>query len=292
MAMRRIPDSELIINPDGSIYHLCLRPEQLADTIITVGDPERVPHVSRHFDSIEHRVQHREFVIHTGRLGSKRLTVLSTGMGTDNVDIALNELDALANIDFTTRTIKKDINHLTIIRLGTSGAVSAEVALDSIVLSETAIGMDNMMAFYKQKNTPQELALANTFHDHMLEALPTVHPYVASADESLLERFSSLGQAGMTVTAPGFYGPQARSLRTDNMSADLIEMINTFRHDNKRISNMEMETSGIYALGAHLGHRCLSVSAILAHRIHHTFSIDPQKTIDNMIVKALEILGQ
>jgi uridine phosphorylase len=289
--MRIIPDSELILNPDGSTYHLCLRPEQLADTIITVGDPRRVAEVSRHFDRIEHRVQDREFHTHTGMLGLKRLSVISTGIGTDNIDIVFNELDALANIDLKTRTIKKDITSLSIIRLGTSGAVSEDIPLDSIVMSEADIGLDNLMAFYRQSNSIQETLLAEAFLSHIHLTFPTLHPYAASADNELLDRFEKLGKKGLTVTAPGFFGPQGRQLRTVNHSDDLIGLIHRFRHLNYRVTNLEMETAGMYALGAHLGHRCLSVSAIIVHRIFNTFSSDPQKTIDSMIVKALDILA-
>ena len=290
--MKQIPDSELIINPDGSIYHLHLRPEHISDTIITVGDQARVPEVSRHFDSIEHRVQNREFLTHTGMLGTRRITVLSTGIGTDNIDIVLNELDALVNIDFTNRTVRKDLTSLSIIRLGTSGAVSQDIPLDSIVISEAAIGLDSLMDFYKQHNSVEETALMQAFTAHIQSSLPAVRPYAASADPGLLKEFESIGQKGLTVTAPGFYAPQGRQLRSTNQSSDLIGLIHDFRHEHYRITNLEMETAGIYALGAHLGHRCLSVNAILAHRIFNTFSTEPKKVIDTMIVKALEVLGR
>jgi len=288
--MRVIPDSEFIINEDGSIYHLHLRPEHISDTIITVGDPERVAEISKHFDSIEHRVQNREFLTHTGTLGGKRITVLSTGIGTDNIDIVMTELDALANIDFQTRTAQKNITNLTIIRLGTSGAVTADIPLDSILLSEAAIGIDSLMSYYRQKNTKEEIALADAFLDHVHQAFPFLHPYIASADAGLLKRFEDMGPHGVTVTAPGFYGPQGRELRADIQSPDLIQLLHSFRHQHYRITNLEMETAGLYGLGGHLGHRCLSVSAIVAHRISNTFSTQPQKVIDAMIVKALDIL--
>ena len=288
--MRVIPESEFIINEDGSIYHLHLKPEHISDTIITVGDPGRVAEISKHFDSIEYRMQYREFVTHTGMLRGKRLTAISTGMGTDNIDIAMTELDALANIDFQTRTAKKNITSLTIIRLGTSGSVSADIPLDSILLSEAAIGIDNLMSYYKQKNTNEETQLADAFTNHLQHTFPFLHPYVASADTGLMKRFEDLGPRGVTVTAPGFYGPQGRQLRADIQTTDLITLLHSFHHQHYRITNLEMETAGIYALGGHLGHRCLSVSAILAHRISNTFSVQPQKIIDAMIMKALDIL--
>jgi uridine phosphorylase len=289
--MKVIPESELIINPDGSIYHLHLRPEHIADTIITVGDQTRVAEITKHFDSIEHKVQNREFLTHTGMLGAKRITVISTGIGTDNIDIVFNELDALANIDFQTRLPKNDITSLTIVRLGTSGAVSEDVPMDSIVLSEAGIGLDSLMAYYHQINTQIEKSMAEAFRTHINGSLPHIRPYASMADSALLERFSSMGKKGVTVTAPGFYAPQGRQLRSVNQSPDLINLIHTFRHQHYRITNLEMETAGIYALGAHLGHRCLSVNAILAHRILNTFSSDPKKIVDKMIKEALEILA-
>jgi uridine phosphorylase len=286
-----IPGSELIINSDGTIYHLHLHPEHLADTIITVGDQERVSEISKHFDRIEHRVQNREFLTHTGRLGAKRITVVSTGIGTDNIDIVFNELDALANIDFQTRTVKNDIRQLTIIRLGTSGAVNEDIPLDSIVLSEAGIGTDSLMAFYHQTNSGAEQQLADAFQRHIAHSFPAIRPYATFADEKLLEQFRSIGQSGITVTAPGFYAPQGRRLRSDNLSNDLIPLLHSFHHQGHRITNLEMETAGIYTLGRHLGHRCLSVSAILAHRIFNTFSVNPKGVIDRMITDALQILA-
>jgi uridine phosphorylase len=287
-----IPDSELIINPDGSIYHLQLRPDQVADTIITVGDPDRVAEVSRHFDSIQHRAQHREFVTHTGMLGARQITVVSTGIGTDNIDIVFNELDALVNIDFATRTIKKEIRSLDIIRLGTSGAVSEEVELESILLSSAGIGLDSLMAYYRQDHHRSERELQDAFEKHIADILPHVRPYVAMGDESLLSKFGSMGQRGITVTAPGFYAPQGRCLRSANQTNDLVSLFHSFRHADMRITNLEMETAGIYALGKHLGHRCLSVNAILAHRIKNTFSTNPALVVDKMIKNALEILSR
>ncbi len=288
--MRVIPDSELIINPDGSIYHLHLRPEHVSDTIITVGDQERVAEVSKHFDSIECRIQNREFLTHTGMLGSKRITVISTGIGTDNIDIVFNELDALTNIDIQTRMVKKDIKSLTIIRLGTSGAVNEEIPIDSIVISEAGIGLDSLMAYYRHDNTPQEIQLAAAFSQHIRPAFSNLNPYATFADAGLIRQFESLGHKGLTVTAPGFYAPQGRELRAANQSTEFIKLINSFRHLNSHITNLEMETAGIYALGAMLGHRCLSVNAILAHRITNRFSEQPQKVVDAMICKALGIL--
>ncbi|MBS1685760.1 MAG: nucleoside phosphorylase [Bacteroidetes bacterium] len=285
-----IPESELIINPDGSVYHLHLRPDQVGDTIITVGDPGRVKEVTKHFDSIEHTIQYREFLTQTGMMGLKRLTVISTGIGTDNIDIVFNELDALVNIDLQTRTVKKEIKSLEIIRLGTSGAVSESVELDSLLLSECAIGIEGLMTYYDQRASIQETLLAEAFRNHVHVAMPAIVPYAAFADESLLERFDSMGSRGMTLTAPGFYAPQGRHLRVGSKADELLALIRSFRHLNYRVTNLEMETSGIYGLGKHLGHRCLSINAIVAQRANNKFSKDAGKVVDRMISEALEII--
>ncbi len=285
-----IPESELIINADGSVYHLHLRPEQIADTIITVGDPGRVKEVTKHFDSIEHTVQYREFLTQTGMMGLKRLTVISTGIGTDNIDIVFNELDALANIDLNTRTVKEDLKSLEIIRLGTSGAVSEEVELDSLLLSECAIGIEGLMTYYDQHASIQETLLAEAFRNHVHVTMPAIAPYAAFADEGLLERFDSMGRRGVTLTAPGFYAPQGRHLRYESKATELMALIRSFRHLNYRVTNLEMETSGIYGLGKHLGHRCLSINAIVAQRVGNVFSKDAGRVVDRMIREALEIV--
>lgn len=285
-----IPESELIINPDGSVYHLHLRPEQIADTIITVGDPGRVKEVTKHFDSIEHTVQYREFLTQTGMMGLKRLTVISTGIGTDNIDIVFNELDALANIDLRTRMVKQDIKSLDIIRLGTSGAVSPEIELDSLLLSECAIGIEGLMTYYDQHASIQETLLAEAFRNHIHVAMPAIAPYAAFADQGLLERFDQMGRRGLTLTAPGFYAPQGRHLRYESKATELMGLIRSFRHLNYVVTNLEMETSGIYGLGKHLGHRCLSINAIVAQRVGNVFSKDAGKVVDRMIREALEII--
>ena len=287
---RRIPEAELIINSDGSIYHLQLKPEQLAETIITVGDPDRVAEVSKHFDNIQHKVQHREFLTHTGYLNNKRLTVISTGIGTDNIDIVLNELDALVNIDFNTRYAKEDLTSLQIIRMGTSGAISEDVPMDSIVISEVGIGMDGLMNFYELQNSIWETVYLEAFMSHIKPYFKEVKPYIASADPLLLERFEKHYAKGTTVTACGFYGPQGRMLRAKNEFKDFANVINQFRHKHFRISNLEMETAGIYGFGKLLGHQCLSINAILADRMGQRFSTNPKKIIDKMIEQSLDII--
>ena len=287
--MNRIAESELIINSRGAVYHLDLRPEELADTIITVGDPDRVAAVSKHFDTIETRCNHREFISHTGLIGKKRITVISTGIGTDNIDIVLNELDALANIDFATRTVKPELSRLTIIRIGTSGSLQADVPVDSFVASTHGIGIDNLLNFYRRDNNEEELQLIRAFaiHTQMTNlAIPTI----ASAGPSVQKHFVEGYFQGMTVTCPGFYGPQGRVLRLGLTNPDLIDQLTQFRYGNHRITNFEMETSAIYGLGKLLGHQCLSLNAIVANRVEKTFSKDGALAVENLIIKSLGII--
>lgn len=287
-----IPESELIIRPDGSIYHLHLLPEQLAETVITVGDPGRVETVSKHFDTIQHKVQHREFLTHTGYLNNKRISVISTGIGTDNIDIVFNELDALVNIDLKTRTIKKDKTSLDIIRVGTSGSVSADIATDSVIISEVGIGMDGLMNFYEHENSIWETVYLEAFANYIKPHFNAVTPYIASAGENLVAKFEPHFKKGTTITACGFYAPQGRMLRGKREFPDFIEVINKFRHKHFSISNLEMETAGIYGIGKLLGHNCLSVNAILANRIDKTFTKEPEKLVSKMIEKVLEVVTQ
>jgi len=245
----RIPESELIINPDGSIYHLHLKPNEIAETIITVGDPDRVENVSKHFDNVQHKVRHREFVTHTGYLNNKRITVISTGIGTDNIDIVFNELDALVNIDFATRTIKQELTSLDIIRVGTSGSVNEEVDVDTILISEIAFGMDGLMNFYACENTIQETVYLEAFTGYLKTYFKDAKPYIASAGENLLRKFEPHYNKGTTITANGFYAPQGRRLRLQQEFPNFVEVINKFRHKHFRITNLEMETAGIYGLG-------------------------------------------
>lgn len=285
-----IAESELIINPNGSIYHLELHPEQLADIVITVGDPDRVGEVSKYFDQIEFQIHHRELVTHTGYLNNKRLSVVSTGMGTDNIDIVMTELDALANIDFATRTPKNELTSLQIIRLGTSGAVSEELGNDEIIITETSFGLDTLMHYYPVEQSIQETVYLEAFTNYMRPHFPLLQPYIASGDEALLEKFSAVYKKGTTLTAPGFYAPQGRQLRAKTATQNLIPLLQNFRHKHFRITNFEMETAGIYGLGKALGHRCLSVNALVANRVTQKFSTQPEKTIQKMIEQSLELI--
>ncbi|GAA4136410.1 nucleoside phosphorylase [Sphingobacterium kyonggiense] len=283
-----INDSELIINADGSIYHLNLKPEDIADTIIFVGDPDRVPEVSKYFDRIELRKGKREFITHTGYVKDKRITVISTGIGTDNIDIVLNELDALVNIDFQTRSLKPEIKSLDIIRIGTSGSIQGNLAMGTILASEYAIGFDSLMQYYKKTYSTQESeiqqAVLQTFDDLSFK------PYIGHASPELLKKFAFDLPMGITMTAPGFYGPQGRQLRTQNVYPNLIRQANAFQVNNRQITNLEMETAGIYALSNLLGHHALSINAILASRVKETFAENPQEIVDKAIQMVLSRL--
>lgn len=288
--MQYIPESELIINDRGAIYHLNLRPEELADTVITVGDPDRVAMVSRYFDSIEHRQQHREFITHTGWLGKKRISVVSTGIGTDNIDIALNELDALVNIDFTTRTIKPHLTALNIIRVGTAGSLQAAVETDSFVASSHGIGVDNLLHFYRNENNEEEKQLLQAFITHTQLHDNIALPYISSVSVSLIKHFVKDFHQGITVTCPGFYGPQGRVLRLGLNYPGFINRLMDFNFGAHRVSNFEMETAAIYGIGRLLGHHCLSLSAIVANRFNKSFSKDGAAAVDSLIRKTLEII--
>ncbi|MFT3751203.1 MAG: nucleoside phosphorylase [Agriterribacter sp.] len=288
--MHQIAASELILNSRGAIYHLDLLPHELAHTIITVGDPDRVPAVSKHFDTIEYSRQHREFITHTGWIGSKNISVISTGIGTDNIDIVINELDALVNIDLTSRTIKHDFTALQIIRIGTSGSLQADIPVDSFVASSHGIGIDNLLHFYRHDNNMEEKELLQSFitqtqlHDNI------AIPYISSANVGLIKHFTQNYFNGITLTCPGFYGPQGRILRMGVSHPGFIDRLTEFSFGQHRICNFEMETSGIYGLGKILGHQCLSLSAIVANRISKTFSKDSAAAVDELIKRTLEII--
>lgn len=282
--------SELILNADRSIYHLNLHPEDIAFTIITVGDPERVPLVSRYFDNVELRKGKREFVTHTGYLNQTRLTVISTGIGTDNIDIVLNELDALANIDLDTGRAIPVPKQLSFVRIGTSGAIQPEIALDSILLSEYALGLDGLLHFYREA-TPAEIEFQNIFATHMQWASSKARPYFEQADERLFTQLESdLTTKGFTATNAGFYGPQGRTLRLVPQDADLPGNLATFEYKGQKVTNLEMETAGLYGLSRLLGHKAVSLSCILANRATGSFSKNPEKAVENLIAYTLNKL--
>lgn len=289
--MNPIAASELVINADGSIYHLHLHPEQIAHTIFLVGDPGRVPRVSQYFDSIEHRVQHREFVTHTGTLAGKRLSVLSTGIGTDNIDIVLNELDALVNIDFQTRRPKEHLTTLKLIRLGTSGGLAADVPVGSIVVSAYGIGLDNLADYYQRSVSEDEKNMKVQFEAFARSVGIHVQVYAAKASEQLLQTFKN-HQAGITLTCPGFYGPQGRNLRlTSIYNSRFFDEAEKFHYSGVNITNFEMETSAIYLLASLLGHQALSCNAILANRLRKEFAPNPASAVSHLIESILETVA-
>jgi uridine phosphorylase len=288
--MQRIAESELIINKRGAIYHLDLLPEEIAQTIITVGDPERVKAVSNHFDKVEVKRQHREFVSHTGYVAKKRITVISTGMGPDNIDICLNELDALINIDFEKRMVKEKLTALNIIRIGTSGSLHVHIPVDSFVVSTHGLGLDNLLNFYRLENNEEEKQLLHAFYIHTQLHPQISQPYLSSGSPSLLKHFISDFHHGITVTCPGFYGPQGRILRLGIKNPDLINRLTHFNYGQHKLTNFEMETAAIYGLGRLLGHHCISLSAIVANRVQKEFSKDGNALIEKLILHALSII--
>ena len=279
--------SELILNADQSIYHLNLLPEDLAPTIILVGDQNRVPRVSQHFDEIEVRKSKREFYTHTGWLKGKRVSVVSTGIGTDNIDIVLNELDALVNIDFTTKTLKENLTQLDIVRIGTSGAVQADIPVNAMVLSEYAIGFDYVLHFYDSQHI-QLHEIQQAFIDHTAWPSHRSRPYVIGADPALINKLSSPDIIrGFTGTNTGFYGPQGRQLRIALEDQDHTSKLTSFEFNGLRLANLEMESSAIFGLSKLMGHRAASMNCILANRVTGEFSQNPAAAVDQIIAYTL-----
>lgn len=289
--MKRIlAESELILNPDGSIYHLNLKPEHLAETVITVGDPDRVSKVTKHFDAIEFSVRCREFKTETGTYRGKRITVISTGIGTDNIDIVFNELDALANVDFKSRTIKENLTSLDIIRIGTSGSIQKNIPVDSILISKYAMGLDCMLQAYDCDHI-LEKDLENAFIKQISWDLKRGIPYIVKGSNELENRLkSSETFIGCTATMNGFYGPQSRVLRLEVKDNQLNEKMSDFEFNSIKITNLEMETAGIYGLSKLLGHNAISMNAILANRVNGTFSKNPGVIVDKLIKYTLDKL--
>lgn len=282
--------SELVLNPDGSVYHLALRPEQLADTVLVVGDPGRVALISERFDSVEHRTQNREFIAHTGLLDGRRFTALATGIGTDNIDIVLNELDALVNIDLEQRRVRAAHRSLRIVRLGTCGALQPDVPVDSLVVSSHGLGFDNVLHYYANEQDDAEMRLLQAFlaHTEWPDNLPV--PYVGTGDPQLVELLGHDHQVGITATAGGFYGPQGRQLRAVPSVPDLNDSFSAFAHEGRRLLNYEMETSALYGLGGLLGHRTCTVCCVVANRMRKEYSKDHHSAIGRMIDTVLERL--
>ena len=286
-----IASSELILNPDGSVYHLNLKPEHIAKDIIFVGDQNRVEKITKHFSSIEFSQQKREFKTQTGIYKGKRMTVMSTGIGPDNIGIVMNELDALVNIDLETREVKKELTALHIVRIGTSGSLQADIPCDSFVMSQYGLGLDNMLRSYLIDGI-SEKAIEDAFIQQTNWDLRKGRPYVIRASETLEKRIES-DQIfkGFTGTAGGFYGPQGRVLRLNIQDAKLNNKMDQFEYEGIKMTNLEMETAAIYGLGRLLGHECLSLNAIIANRAAGTFSDDPYKAVDALIAYALDKLA-
>lgn len=289
--MRTIPASELIINDDGSIFHLHLRPGQLADTVILVGDPGRVALVAGYFDTKECEVSNREFNTVTGTYKGKRMTVLSTGIGIGNIDISVTELDALANVDFSTRQEKAEKKQLTLLRLGTSGAIQPDIEVGEVVFSRTSVGFDGLLNYYKGRNEVCDLAIEQAFMEHTgwNDLLPK--PYFIDADKTLFEHFSDVTRDGITVAAPGFYAPQGRWVRLEPQDIRLNEKIESFDYHGRRITNLEMEGSALAGLAALMGHRAATVCTIIAQRIAHDACTDYKPFVRRMIETALDKLA-
>ncbi len=287
-----INGSELILNPDGSLYHLNLKPGEIALDIITVGDPKRVVKIKKLMSHVHVEKEKREFYTVTGELEGKPLTVISTGIGTDNIDIVMNELDTLVNIDFETKKIKKKHTSLSFYRIGTTGGLTEDIALDSLVVSEYAIGMDGLLHYYNCK-TPAELqVLASEIRDQIKSTLPQVFPYVFKSSLEKFDAISSDFRRGITFTAAGFYGPQGRKLRAQPAEENLLEKIKKLTFKGKHITNLEMETAAIYGISHLLGHQAVSFNVILANRTKGIFSKDPAAAVQKLIPKALEeIIG-
>jgi uridine phosphorylase len=289
----RIGDSELILNKDGSIFHLHLLPENIADTIILVGDQDRVEMISKYFDKVEFMVQNREFRTHTGYYKGKRLSVLSTGIGTDNIDIVLNELDAICNIDLKSREPRSTHKSLDLIRIGTSGALQADIPVDTPIISEMAIGFDGLLNFYADRNKVSDTEIEKHFLDHTGWNGKLATPYFVSASGKLLKKVGKDDMRhGLTISAPGFYGPQGRQLRLPLADPELNEKITAFEHDGRKITNYEMESSAIFGLSKLLGHSAVTVCNIIANRIRKEYSADYKISMEKLIVKILDRLTE
>lgn len=288
-----IKHSELIINPDGSIFHLHLKPENIADQIILVGDPARVDMISTFLDEIEFSTQNREFKTTTGRYNNKRLSIISTGIGTDNIDIVVNELDALANIDLEKREVKKEHKKLSFVRIGTSGGLQPDLPVNTFVVSEKSIGFDGLLNFYANRKEVSDMDFEAAFKKHTNWGDDLTAPYVMDASEDLLAKFASDDfKKGVTISAPGFYAPQGRELRLPLAYPNLNEQVENFEYDGKRITNFEMECSAIYGLSKLLGHNALTVCLIIANRVTLTANENYRPEMKKLITKVLDNLTQ
>lgn len=286
--MNKIPESELILNSDNSVYHLNLLPHEIADTVINVGDPDRVAMVSKFFQSVEVKKQKREFVTHTGVYKGKRITVLSTGIGTDNIDIVYNELDALVNIDLEKRTIKEKMSSLNLIRIGTSGSLQKDIPVDSFVFSKFGLGLDGLLNFYKLPNDEEEKSIVEAFRLHYPNEGILSLPYLARCSSRLEDKLSDGMFKGITASCSGFYAPQGRILRYELARPNFIDTLHSFSKGSHRITNFEMETGAMYGLAKILGHHCCSINAIVANRITNEHTHKGEETMNRMIETVLD----
>lgn len=288
----QFPETELIVTERNTVYHLDINETHVADDVIVVGDQGRVEQISSLFSKVECKIQHREFVTHTGLYNGKRITVISTGIGPDNIDIVLNELDAAVNIDLKTRTERKEKRSLNIIRLGTSGALQADIPVNSLVVSEYGLGLDGLLNYYADYKKINEDFISDAFMKHTGWTANLPYPYCVKADETLFKKFAEGNFHGITATAPGFYGPQGRQLRLKAAKPDLNELLTAFNSGGKRITNFEMETSALYGLSKLLGHKALTICVIIANRVNKQFTPDYKKSVDILIQQCLQRLTQ
>lgn len=285
-------ESELIITPRGSVYHLDLKPENVGDYVILVGDPDRVKEVSKHFESIEFKTQNREFITHTGKLGNKRISCISTGIGTDNIDIVLNELDAAVNINLDSREENSQKKSLNLIRIGTTGSLQSTLEVDQYIASEFVIGLDGLLNYYKYNKSIEQMDVIDQFIWQTGYPYIFAKPYVFKASEKLLNMMKVKCQTGITITAPGFYAPQGRQLRYELMNPELIDNYTKFRYGSLKATNLEMEASALYGLGTMLGHEVCTVCAVVANRVNKTFSKDGHAAVDGLIKFVLESIAK
>ena len=288
----RIAESELIINGDGSVFHLHMRPEQLADNVILVGDPGRVEMVAEFLTDIEFRNASREFVSTTGRYNGKRFTILSTGIGCDNIDIVMNELDALANIDFTTREIKPEKRSLNILRIGTCGAIQKDIPLGSFVFSHVSVGCDGLLNWYADRDRIAMPGIEEAFKEHVHWAKHLPDPYFVMASEKLIDKFADCTVKGMTISASGFYGPQGRILRMPLAMPDMLDDFESFEYDGRRITNFEMEGSAVAGIARHLGHNAGTVCCVIANRHIGSSNPDYKPQVRKLVELCLQKLSE
>lgn len=284
----RIPESELVLNKDGSVYHLMLKPEHIADNIIVVGDQDRVNRISRYFDRIEYKIQNREFITHTGWFSGKRITAISTGIGPDNIDIVMNELDAAVNIDLQERSVKDALKSLNIIRIGTSGSLQPDIPVDSTIISCYGIGIDGLLHYYENRPTNEEKEIASSFISHCKFPEKFNRPYAVKGSEILFDIMKEGMYEGITITAHGFYGPQGRALRLAPYYKEINDKLSSYSYNGLRITNYEMETSALYGLGKLMGHNCCTVCAVIANRHRKEYSNNSSETMDKLIQNVLE----